>query len=98
MSNTKPKLPISSFRKIKDEQVSNKNLSKSAIIETDSDNFGEDDEIHNKTHAYNVRNKDERKLHLTEEEEIFSNIEYTKTVVKALKEALEENEKVSLLD
>jgi hypothetical protein len=96
MSNTKPKLPISSFRKIKDEHVSNKNLSKSAIIETDSDNFGEDYEIHNKTHACNKKNRDDKKINLTEEEEIFSNIEYTKTVVKALKEALEENEKVSI--
>ena len=31
-----------------------------------------------------------------ENEEMFSNIEYTKCIVKALNEALDENEKVSL--
>ena len=38
-----------------------------------------------------------KKSNIYENEEMFSNIEYTKCIVKALNEALDENEKVSII-
>jgi hypothetical protein len=97
MSNSRPKLPISFIKKNKDEAVLTKYLAKPVIMKPNSDNFCEEDEIKNKAHGCNRRRKEERKTSIIEDDEMFSNIEYTKIVVKALKEALEENENVSIL-
>ena len=94
MSNTKSKLPISFLRKNKEDTVLTKYLTNSGILNINPDNFCEE-EVKSKTHGYNTRSKEERKFPIIEDDEVLSNIEYTKIVVKALKEALEENEKVS---
>jgi hypothetical protein len=94
MSNTKSKLPLSYLRKNKEDTVLTKYLTHSGILITNPDNFCQE-EVKNKTHGYNTRSKEERKFPIIEDDEVLSNIEYTKIVVKALKEALEENEKVS---
>ena len=47
------------------------------------------------TKYYNTRSKEEYRNKIQDEE--FSNIEYTKSVIKALNEALNENEKVSYI-
>jgi hypothetical protein len=56
-------------------------------------------EKYNKIHHYNTRSAKEEKKNtpMDEEEEKYSNSEYTKVVLKALKEAISENEKVIYL-
>jgi hypothetical protein len=96
MSNSKPKLNILSVKKIKDNTLSTKYLFISSMIMCYSDNFSNEAKIINKTHGYNTRSKEERKMPTIEEDDILGNIECTKIAVKALKEALNENEKVRI--
>jgi hypothetical protein len=64
----------------------------------DSNHHTEEERKVTKSHNYNTRSNNKletRKLHLIENDELFGTIEYTKLVLKALKEAIGENEKVS---
>ena len=91
------RLPISFLNRKKNEIVIQKCV-KSGIFILIREFIIDDEEKKNfKTHNYNTRSKEEyKKIHMSEDDQSYGNIEYTKCVVKALKEALQENEKVSV--
>ncbi len=104
------KLPITTFyTKSKNENLFEKEESTEKresslgknyiyIIKINEDRYIQQ-EKYSKIHHYHTRsNKEEIKnMTMDEEEEKFSNSEYTKVLLKALKEAISENEKVIYL-
>ncbi len=52
-------------------------------------------EFKTNSHKYNTRRKEVNKTPITINYDMFGNIEYTKIVVNALKEALNDNDKIS---
>ena len=101
------------YTKNQAENIFNKNYNQNSIIGTikikyltlkikNSDQYyEEEDKKTNKNHNYYTRsNREDNKINEMEvdDDEKFANNEYTKFVVKALKEAIDENEQVKYIN
>jgi hypothetical protein len=104
-SKANQRLPLFNYGKNKEESIMitkyidemNKDISHPNNIK---ENSNEEEQQTTKSHNYNTRSTNKvktHKLHMIEDDKLFGAVEYEKCVNKALKEALNENEKVSLI-
>jgi hypothetical protein len=102
MSNiTKPnqKLPIFNYNKNKgDSDMITKYLNDTnKATSANSDQSSDEEKNFTKSHLYSTNDKIvSKQIHFVEDEELFATIEHNKCVMNALKEALNDNDKVRI--